>query len=123
MPTQEVRTLAGSGQVGSTDGIGAAASFRSLRSLAISCDGATLLVTNESAGLRTVSLTPPGPPPAAKIEITPSTPMGNGDASLPTGLVTFVVGTASAPQRIENAPKAILCVRSDYFSNMFRSGT
>ena len=37
--------------------------------------------------------------------------------------VTFVVGTGRARQRIEHITKAILCVRSDYFSNMLRSGT
>ena len=46
-----------------------------------------------------------------------------GNDRLPDGKVTFVVGTGRARQRIEHITKAILCVRSDYFSNMFRSGT
>ena len=43
-----------------------------------------------------------------------------GDSSLPQGLVTFVVGPSS--QRFEHISKCLLCVRSEYFSHMFRSG-
>lgn len=43
-----------------------------------------------------------------------------GDSSLPQGLVTFVVGRNS--KRFEHISKCLLCVRSEYFSHMFRSG-
>ena len=43
-----------------------------------------------------------------------------GDSSLPQGLVTFVVGRNS--ERFEHISKCLLCVRSEYFSHMFRSG-
>ena len=125
--TLQVRTLAGSGEAGASDGVGATASFDHPCDLALSGDGATLFVT-DSTGLRTVSVTPPGPLPLG-IEIPPSTFSADmcktygGDGNLPQGTVTFVVGTGPAQRHIKNVIKAILCVRSDYFSNMFRAGT
>eukprot|EP00940_MAST-03C_sp_MAST-3C-sp2_P000494 g494.t1 len=44
-----------------------------------------------------------------------------GDSSLPQGMVTFIVGDEKR-RRFEHVSKNILCVRSDYFSRMFRSG-
>ncbi|EOD41568.1 hypothetical protein EMIHUDRAFT_349124 [Emiliania huxleyi CCMP1516] len=43
-----------------------------------------------------------------------------GDASLPHGPVTFVVGKEE--QRIEHVSKNLLCVRSEYYGKMFGIG-
>merc|ERR1712129_290547 len=43
-----------------------------------------------------------------------------GDASLPQGCVSFIVGPERS--RLEHVSKNILCVRSTYFDTMFRAG-
>ena len=43
-----------------------------------------------------------------------------GDATLPTGLVTFIVGDDE--ERYEHVTKAILCIRSVFFRTMFGIG-
>jgi hypothetical protein len=45
-----------------------------------------------------------------------------GDADLPEGKVTFVVGPVGGQQRFENLSKNLLCVRSERFLSMFRAG-
>ncbi|EOD25371.1 hypothetical protein EMIHUDRAFT_237801 [Emiliania huxleyi CCMP1516] len=114
--TGAVTTLAGSGTEGSADGVGDAAGFASPEEVAISSDGSTLSVGSEG-GLRQVCVAAPPPPPSfAPIVVPPSTfsaDMGKmcGDATLPEGKVTFLVGDHL--ERYEHVSKNMLCVRSN----------
>lgn len=84
----------------------------------ISSDGTTMLVLgkyNIISLITTRSLPPVVVPPSTLAEDFLKT---RGDSSLPTGLVTFIVG--SEQQRIEHISKTILSARSEYFSLMFR---
>ncbi|EOD41273.1 hypothetical protein EMIHUDRAFT_433296 [Emiliania huxleyi CCMP1516] len=123
--TGAVTTLAGSGASGSADGVGGAAQFNYPMALAISADGSTLSVC-AMGGLRQVCVAAPPPPPSfAPLVVPPSTfsaDMANtwGDATLPTGLVTFLVGDDE--ERIEHVSKCVLCVRSVFFRTMFGIG-
>ena len=80
--------------------------------------GCTLLLRrNENTLLSTVVLSLP------PLVVPPSTLASDfrktrGDASLPMGLLSFIVGPDS--HRIEHIPKPVLAVRSEYFSRMFR---
>uniref|UniRef100_A0A0D3JNB6 BTB domain-containing protein n=2 Tax=Emiliania huxleyi TaxID=2903 RepID=A0A0D3JNB6_EMIH1 len=123
--TGAVTTLAGSGTEGNADGVGDAAQFDGPDEVAISPDGSTLLVSS-NGGLRQVCVAAPPPPPSfAPIVVPPST-LGadfattRGDASLPEGKVTFLVGDDR--ERIENVSKNNLCARSPVFRTMFGIG-
>ena len=68
---------------------------------------------------------PPPPPSFAPFVVPPSTFFADmkkmrGDASLPHGPVTFLVGREE--QRIEHVSKNLLCVRSEYYGKMFGIG-
>ncbi|EOD27814.1 hypothetical protein EMIHUDRAFT_353638 [Emiliania huxleyi CCMP1516] len=123
--TGEVTTLAGSGTEGSADGVGDAAQFDGPDGVALSPDGSTLLVGSDG-GLRQVCVAAPPPPPSfAPIVVPPSTLAADfattrGDASLPEGKVTFLVGDDE--ERIENVSKNNLCARSPVFRTMFGIG-
>jgi len=125
-----VTTLAGKGW-GSADGVSKSAQLSFPGGVAMSADGSTLLVRSgapSSALLCLVCLVPPPPPDAfafAPIVVPPSTlpadlKKARGDATLPQGMVTFVVGRGR--QRLEHVSKNVLCVRSDYFRTMFGAG-
>ncbi|EOD29066.1 hypothetical protein EMIHUDRAFT_365941, partial [Emiliania huxleyi CCMP1516] len=123
--TGEVTTVAGSGTRGSADGVGDAAEFEGPAGIASSPDGSTLLVASDD-GLRQVCVAAPPPPPSfAPIVVPPST-LGadfaktRGDASLPEGKVTFLVGDDE--ERIEHVSKNNLCARSPVFRTMFGIG-
>ncbi|EOD20495.1 hypothetical protein EMIHUDRAFT_208373 [Emiliania huxleyi CCMP1516] len=123
--TGEVTTLAGSGTRGSTDGVGDASELNGPVEVALSPDGSTLLV-GSNGGLRQVCVAAPPPPPSfAPIVVPPST-LGadfaktRGDASLPQGMVTFLVGDDR--ERIEHVSKNVLCARSPVFRTMFGIG-
>ena len=123
--TGAVTTLAGSGEAGSADGVGDEARFAMPRDLAISADGSTLSVC-ETGRLRQVCVAaPPRPPSFAPIVVPPSTFSADmkktrGDASLPHGPVTFLVGDDE--ERVEHVSKCALCVRSVFFRTMFGIG-
>ena len=83
-------------------------------------------MVSSSGGLRQVCVAAPPPPPSfAPIVVPPST-LGadlattRGDASLPEGKVTFLVGDDE--ERIEHVSKNLLCVRSEYCGKMFGIG-
>ncbi|EOD23182.1 hypothetical protein EMIHUDRAFT_349742, partial [Emiliania huxleyi CCMP1516] len=122
--TGEVTTVAGSGTAGSADGVGDAAGFASPVEVAISPDGSTLLVAD--GDLRHVCVAAPPPPPSfAPIVVPPSTFSADmaktwGDATLPQGMVTFLVGDDE--ERIEHVSKNNLCARSPVFRTMFGIG-
>mmetsp|Transcript_18806 Transcript_18806/g.59923 ORF Transcript_18806/g.59923 Transcript_18806/m.59923 type:complete len:392 (+) Transcript_18806:34-1209(+) len=124
--TGAVTTLAGSGARGSADGVGGAAQFTNPLGVAISTDGSALLVCTNDGGLRQVCVAAPPPPPSfAPIDVPPSTlgadlAMTRGDASLPEGKVTFLVGDDE--ERVEHVSKNVLCVRSVFFRTMFGIG-
>ena len=68
---------------------------------------------------------PPPPPSFAPIVVPPSTILADfaktrGDASLPQGMVTFLVGDDE--ERIEHVSKCVLCARSPVFRTMFGIG-
>ena len=113
------------GEGGNADGVGDAATFDQPVEVAISADGSTLLVGSEG-GLRLVCVAAPPPPPSfAPIVVPPSTISADmkktrGDASLPEGKVTFLVGDDE--ERIEHLSKNVLCVRSVFFRTMFGIG-
>ena len=123
--TGAVTTLAGSGTRGSADGVGEASEFRYPTEVAISADGSTLLV-GSNGGLRQVCAAAPPPPPSfAPLVVPPSTFSADmaktwGDASLPQGMVTFLVGDDR--ERIEHVSKNLLCIRSVFFRTMFGIG-
>ena len=112
-------TVARSGENGDADGVGGAAQFTDPDEVAISSDGSTLLVCTNDGGLRQVCVAAPPPPPSfAPIVVPPSTILADlaktrGDASLPQGMVTFVVGDDR--ERIEHVSKCVLCARSPVF--------
>ncbi|EOD25289.1 hypothetical protein EMIHUDRAFT_237929 [Emiliania huxleyi CCMP1516] len=116
--TGAVTTVAGSGTTGSADGVGGAAEFSRPIGVALSPDGSTLLV-RAGGSLRQVCVAAPPPPPSfAPLVVPPSTLVADlkkmrGDASLPDGKVTFIVGDDD--ERIEHVSKSLLCVRSDTF--------
>ncbi|EOD20532.1 hypothetical protein EMIHUDRAFT_355105, partial [Emiliania huxleyi CCMP1516] len=123
--TGEVTTVAGSGTEGSADGVGDAAEFDCPTEVAISPDGSTLLVSS-SGGFRQGCVAAPPPPPSfAPIVVPPST-LGadfattRGDATLPQGMVTFLVGDDK--EHIEHVSKNNLCARSPVFRTMFGIG-
>ena len=124
--TGAVTTVAGSGTTGSADGVGGAAEFAHPSDVAISSDGSTLLVRTGNTALRQVCVAAPPPPPSfAPIVVPPSTFFADmkkmrGDASLPDGKVTFIVGDDE--ERIEHVSKSLLCVRSEYYGKMFGIG-
>ncbi|EOD20444.1 hypothetical protein EMIHUDRAFT_208291 [Emiliania huxleyi CCMP1516] len=123
--TGEVTTISGSGTAGSADGVGDAAQFNYPEEVAISPDGSTLLVSS-SGGLRQVCVAAPPPPPSfAPIVVPPSTILADlaktrGDATLPEGKVTFLVGDDE--ERIEHVSKNVLCIRSPVYRTMFGIG-
>jgi len=116
--TGAVTTVASSGTEGGSDGVGGAAQFQYPLDVAISADGSTVLVrTNDSALWQVCVAAPPPPPSFAPLVVPPSTFFADmkktrGDATLPTGLVTFVVGKEE--QRLEHVSKNLFCVRSEY---------
>lgn len=119
-----MKKLAGSGVKDTADGVGTAAQISEPRGLALSCDGSALLVA-DGPSVRQVVLEPP--PLQQPIEIPPSTFMADmeklwsaDESELPAGLVAFVVGQER--KRFDHVSKANLCVRSEYFSSLFRSG-
>ena len=120
--TGAVTTVAGSGTTGSADGVGGAAEFSRPIGVALSPDGSTLLV-RAGGSLRQVCMAAPPPPPSfAPLVVPPSTLVADlkkmrGDASLPDGKVTFIVGDDD--ERIEHVSKSLLCVRSEYYGKMF----
>jgi hypothetical protein len=88
--------------------------------LEISAHGDMLLAADWTKGQMTLFHLPLPP-----LIIPPSTLVADlrktwGDSSLPTGLVTFIVGPQS--NRIEHVSKNILSVRCEYFGTMFQSG-
>ena len=101
----------GSGTVGSADGVGGAAQFCNPRGVAISTDGSALLVCTSDSLCQVCVSAPPPPPSFAPIVVPPSTFFADmkkmrGDASLPDGKVTFVVGMER--QRFEAQQQANL---------------
>ncbi|EOD21144.1 hypothetical protein EMIHUDRAFT_241616 [Emiliania huxleyi CCMP1516] len=125
--TGAVTTVAGSSTEGSADGVGAVAQFHNPLGVAISTDGSALLVCSaDDGGLRQVCvLAPPPPPTFAPIVVPPSTLAADlgqmsGDASLPEGKVTFIVGDDE--ERVEHVSKNLLCIRSVFFRTMFGIG-
>merc|ERR1711965_242397 len=75
--------------------------------------------------LSPLSAAPPPPPSFAPIVVPPSTFSADmaktwGDASLPEGKVTFLVGDDE--ERIEHVSKCNLCARSVVFRTMFGIG-
>ena len=123
--TGEVTTVTGSGTRGREDGVGDTAQFDSPDEVAISPDGSTLYVSSRG-GLRQVCAAAPPPPPSfAPIVVPPSTILADfaktrGDATLPQGMVTFLVGDDE--ERIEHVSKNLLCARSPVFRTMFGIG-
>ena len=118
-------TLAGSGEGGNADGVGDAATFDQPVEVAISADGSTLLVSSVGDLRQVCVMASPSPPSFAPIVVPPSTILADfaktrGDATLPTGLVTFLVGDDE--ERIEHVSKCVLCVRSVFFRTMFGIG-
>ena len=79
-----------------------------------------------STCLRQVCVSAPPPPPSfAPIVVPPSTLAADlgkmwGDATLPEGKVTFIVGDDE--ERYEHVSKCVLCVRSVFFRTMFGIG-
>ncbi|EOD08788.1 hypothetical protein EMIHUDRAFT_311940 [Emiliania huxleyi CCMP1516] len=124
--TGAVTTIAGSGTTGIVDGVGDAADLASPDEVAISSDGRALLVKTRDGRLRQVCVaTPPPPPSFAPIVVPPSTFSADmaktwGDATLPEGKVTFLVGDDE--ERIEHVSKCNLCARSPVFRTMFGIG-
>ena len=64
-------------------------------------------------------------PHSKELEVPPSTFAADmaklsGDSTMPQGMVTFIVGPNG--QKLEHSMKCVLCVRSEYFKAMFRSG-
>ena len=86
---------------------------------------ARCLSVRQVASARSAPPPPPPPPSFAPIVVPPST-LGSdfaktrGDASLPEGKVTFLVGDDE--ERIEYVTKAVLCARSPVFRTMFGIG-
>ena len=84
------------------------------------------MLVGSRGGLRQVCVAAPPPPPSfAPIVVPPSTILADlaktrGDASLPQGMVTFLVGDDR--ERIEHVSKCHLCIRSGYYRTMFGIG-
>ena len=109
-------TLAGSGTRGSADGVGDAAQFDSPVEVAISADGSTLLVGSRRwppPGLRGGASSASLLCPDRRSALDPLADLAKtrGDATLPQGMVTFLVGDDE--ERIEHVSKnALRPVRS-----------
>ncbi|EOD13320.1 hypothetical protein EMIHUDRAFT_246966 [Emiliania huxleyi CCMP1516] len=123
--TGAVTILAGSGTRGREDGVGDSAEFYDPTEVALSPDGSTLFV-GSYGGLRLVCVAAPPPPPSFAPIVVPRSTLGadfaktRGDASLPQGMVTFLVGDDR--ERIEHVSKNVLCARSPVFRTMFGIG-
>ncbi|EOD05092.1 hypothetical protein EMIHUDRAFT_220166 [Emiliania huxleyi CCMP1516] len=113
-----------SGEGGNADGVGDAATFDQPVEV-ISADGSTLLVSSVGDLRQVCVMASPSPPSFAPIVVPPSTILADfaktrGDATLPTGLVTFLVGDDR--ERLEHVSKSLLCARSVFFRTMFGIG-
>jgi len=118
--TGTVTTLAGS-TCGDANGVGITAKFKSPIGLA-TCQGGDALVVTEVEKMRLRCVTLESSQPEMK-EVPPSTMCADlrkmaGDASMPRGTVTFLVGPTL--ERFEHIAKPLLCVRSAYFDSMLR---